>query len=93
MSQNIQHVRYISSRKTLAQGRLIVGDRQGQGSIPVVHAEGKTTFWSELNIRGNNYLMIMSDYFCYLCKKGLVVTPQLHCLKESVQIKGHNMLL
>ena len=31
------------SRKTLAQGRLIVCDKQGKGNIPVVHAEGKPT--------------------------------------------------
>ena len=35
--------------------------------------------------------MIIRDNFCKFCIKTYVVTTHLNCLKEAVQIRGHNI--
>ena len=37
------------------------------------------------------YLMIIRDNFYYFCNKTYVVTPHLNRLKETVQMRGHNI--
>ena len=35
--------------------------------------------------------MIIRDNFCQFCTKTYVVTPHLHRLDETVQMRGHNI--
>ena len=37
------------------------------------------------------YMVVIRDNFCKFCIKTYVVTPHLNCLKETVQIRGHNI--
>ena len=37
--------------------------------------------------------MIIRDNFCIFCKKPYVVTPHLNRLEETVQIRGHNIMV
>ena len=37
------------------------------------------------------YLVMIMDNFCYFSINTYVVTPNLNCLDETVQMRGHNI--